>query len=166
MYVPKLLNRIKQYEHFLLCHTIFVVVLSVGEAPSVLEGLPDVSVLLGETAYMECKISGEPTPTIAWFRDQQEITDSKKYQLDYSDMVASIKIKEVTEKDAASITCEASNELGSVKTTGQLEIQGNCSFQAHCFIFTQYEVHFYHRTSVTVIHLSSLDNQFCYLSPD
>lgn len=95
----------------------------VGEAPSVLEGLPDVSVLLGETAYMECKISGEPVPTIAWFRDSKEITESKKYQFDYTDLVASIKIKEVTEKDATSITCEASNDLGSVKTTGQLEVQ-------------------------------------------
>lgn len=100
-------------------------IFAVGEAPSVLEGLPDVSVLLGETAYMECKISGEPTPTIAWFSDQREITENKKYQFDYTDMVASIKIKEVTEKDTVSITCEASNDLGSVKTTGQLEVQGN-----------------------------------------
>lgn len=73
---------------------------------------------------MECKISGEPVPSIAWFRDSKEITESKKYQMDYSDLVASIKIKEVTEKDTASITCEASNDLGSVKTTGQLEVQG------------------------------------------
>jgi hypothetical protein len=39
---------------------------SVGEAPSVLEGIPDVSVLLGESTTLECKISGEPKPSVEW----------------------------------------------------------------------------------------------------
>lgn len=37
-----------------------------GEAPSVLEGLPDISVLLGEDATMECQISGKPEPSVTW----------------------------------------------------------------------------------------------------
>jgi hypothetical protein len=111
---------------------------TVGEAPSVLEGLPDVSVLLGENAYIECKISGEPEPTIAWFRDSKEIRENKKYQFDYTDLVASIKINEVSEKDATSITCEASNDLGSVKRTGQLEVQGQCILKClYLYLFTE-----------------------------
>ena len=60
------------------------------------------------------------------YRDQNEISENKKYTTDYTEMVASLMIKEATEKDTASYTCEASNELGSVKTTGQLEVQGIC----------------------------------------
>lgn len=58
------------------------------------------------------------------YRDQKEITENKKYTMDYTDMVASLMIQDVVEKDTASYTCEASNDLGSVKTTGQLEVQG------------------------------------------
>lgn len=58
------------------------------------------------------------------YRDQKEITENKKYTMDYTDMVASLMIRDVVEKDTASYTCEASNDLGSVKTTGQLEVQG------------------------------------------
>ena len=60
------------------------------------------------------------------YRDQNEISENKKYTTDYTEMVASLMIKEATEKDTASYTCEASNDLGSVKTTGQLEVQGIC----------------------------------------
>ena len=66
------------------------------------------------------------------YRDQREITDNKKYTTDYSDNIASLIIKEVTEKDTSSYTCEASNDLGSVKTTGQLEVQGKLS---NCYPF-------------------------------
>lgn len=40
--------------------------IAVGEAPTVLEGLPDVAVVEGDTAILGCKISGQPTPTIKW----------------------------------------------------------------------------------------------------
>ena len=40
--------------------------LSVGEAPTVLEGLPDLAVMEGDTTVFECKISGEPLPSIRW----------------------------------------------------------------------------------------------------
>ena len=62
-------------------------------------------------------------------QDQKPVVESKKYQVDYQENVASIKIHECSERDAASITCEAANELGSVKTTAQLEVQGTWRFK-------------------------------------
>ena len=38
----------------------------VGEAPAVLEGVPDVVVTAGETALLACKINGDPIPSIKW----------------------------------------------------------------------------------------------------
>ena len=55
-------------------------------------------------------------------------------------MVASIKVMDITEKDAASITCEASNELGSVKTTGQLEVQGKIFTVCIILLLDKYKV--------------------------
>ena len=41
----------------------------------------------------------------------------------HEDISVSMTIREVTQKDAGSYTVEASNDLGSVSTSGQLEIQ-------------------------------------------
>ena len=42
----------------------------------------------------------------------------------YQDFVASLAVKDVQDKDAGTYTCQASNDLGSVNTSGVLEIQG------------------------------------------
>ncbi|GFO38541.1 titin, partial [Plakobranchus ocellatus] len=95
----------------------------VGEAPTVLEGLPDIAVTEGDTAMLGCKISGEPAPTIKWLRDSREIREDKRHEMVYQDFVASLVVKDVQNKDAGSYTCEASNDLGTVNTSGVLEIQ-------------------------------------------
>ncbi|XP_046554801.1 titin-like [Haliotis rubra] len=95
----------------------------VGEAPAVLEGLPDLAVMEGETAILECKISGEPEPSIKWMKDRRDVTEDKRHEIFYEDMFASLTITECTERDAGSYTCEASNDLGTVTTSGQLDIQ-------------------------------------------
>ena len=46
-----------------LCIAIF----SAGEAPAVLEGLPDLTIREGDNTVFECKLSGVPTPTIKWY---------------------------------------------------------------------------------------------------
>lgn len=52
---------------FTLWHnSILMCYFTVGEAPSVLEGIPDVSVLLGEATTLECKINGQPQPSVEW----------------------------------------------------------------------------------------------------
>ncbi|RUS90387.1 hypothetical protein EGW08_001882, partial [Elysia chlorotica] len=95
----------------------------VGEAPTVLEGLPDVAVTEGETVLLGCKISGEPAPTIKWLKDGREIAQDKRREMVYQDFVASLAVKDVQSKDAGSYTCQASNDLGTVNTSGVLEIQ-------------------------------------------
>ncbi|GFS00827.1 titin [Elysia marginata] len=95
----------------------------VGEAPTVLEGLPDVAVTEGETALLGCKISGEPAPTIKWLKDGRELAEDKRHEMVYQDFVASLAVKDVQAKDAGTFTCQASNDLGTVNTSGVLEIQ-------------------------------------------
>lgn len=94
-----------------------------GEAPSVLEGLPDISVLLGEDATLECQISGKPEPSVTWSKDSHRIDVSKKYEMSQDEVSVSLTIRDVSEKDSGSYTLEASNDLGSVSTSGQLDVQ-------------------------------------------
>lgn len=57
-------------------------------------------------------------------KDNKVIPSTKKFDTSYDNMVASLTLREVTEKDTGTYKCEASNDLGSVSTSGQLEVQG------------------------------------------
>lgn len=65
---------------------------------------------------------------IARLKDQREVIADKRHEMVYEDFVAFLVVKDVQEKDAGSYTCEASNDLGTVNTSGMLEIQGNHLF--------------------------------------
>ena len=58
-------------------------------------------------------------------KDGRDVVEGKRHEMFYEDLFASLTIREVTEKDAGHYTCEASNDLGTVTTSGQVEIQGN-----------------------------------------
>ena len=58
-------------------------------------------------------------------KEQREVIEDKRHSMVYDEHnVASLTIRETTQKDAGSYTCEASNDLGTVTTSGVLEIQG------------------------------------------
>ena len=57
-------------------------------------------------------------------KDGRELAEDKRHEMVYEDFVASLAVKDVQGKDAGSYTCQASNDLGTVNTSGVLEIQG------------------------------------------
>ena len=64
------------------------------------------------------------SPGFIRMKDRREISSDKHHRISYEAFVASLVIKDASEMDAGSYTCEASNDLGSVTTSGVLEIQG------------------------------------------
>ena len=65
-------------------------------------------------------------------KDQREILEDKRHSMIYDDNnVASMTIRDTTQKDAGSYTCEGSNDLGTVTTSGVLEIQGTHTFKIY-----------------------------------
>lgn len=57
-------------------------------------------------------------------KDSHRIDASKKYEISQDEISVSLTIRDVSEKDSGSYTLEASNDLGSVSTSGQLDVQG------------------------------------------
>jgi hypothetical protein len=57
-------------------------------------------------------------------KDSREIAESKKFDMSRDEVSVSLTIRDVSEKDSGSYTLEASNDLGSVSTSGQLDVQG------------------------------------------
>lgn len=57
-------------------------------------------------------------------KEQRELVEDKRHTMTFANSIASLTVRETTQKDAGSYTCEASNDLGTVTTSGVLEIQG------------------------------------------
>ncbi len=101
------------------------VVFAAGNAPRVLRELEDVYVRSGETAQLECRITGEPKPEITWTKDFQKLQmDHYKYQMKYRDAVALLIIQDVVDADAGRYTAEASNQYGYVATSASVKVKG------------------------------------------
>lgn len=96
-----------------------------GNAPRVVRELEDVYVRPGESAHLECRITGEPTPDIVWTKDFQKLTHDKfKYQMKYRYSVASLIIEDVVDADSGRYTAEASNQYGYIATSAAVKVKG------------------------------------------
>ena len=72
-------------------------------------------------AILECDVfCGEPPGAIHWFKDSKEIYSGKKYDIGFSNKVATVLIKDTEPGDAAEYRCEVSNKLGRVQTECKL----------------------------------------------
>ncbi|XP_019626722.1 PREDICTED: obscurin-like [Branchiostoma belcheri] len=94
---------------------------TVPSAPSFLQTIEDFIVVPGEPALFQCRVAGNPTPEVAWFRDGAKIEPSDRYVIVRSDAgVTSLTIRDVTEKDEAEYTCTAVNSAGSAFCTADI----------------------------------------------
>lgn len=91
-----------------------------GGAPEVIKPLEKVEVYEGKIARLECKISGKPTPTIEWFKDDEKVKEDKRVKIDLIGQSCSLKITKTVADDEAEYKCVATNEHGSVSTSSEL----------------------------------------------
>ncbi|KRY53788.1 Muscle M-line assembly protein unc-89 [Trichinella britovi] len=78
----------------------------------------------GATASFSCKVVGEPTPIVRWFKDGNEILESEHFEISSrSDGTQTLIVKSVKPEDCAVYSCEAVNVCGKSSTKTTLEIQ-------------------------------------------
>uniref|UniRef100_A0A673JL95 Ig-like domain-containing protein n=1 Tax=Sinocyclocheilus rhinocerous TaxID=307959 RepID=A0A673JL95_9TELE len=70
------------------------------------------SVTAGDSATLECKVSGSPDLKVKWFRDGKEITGSRKCKISFKDNVAALKILSAERGDSCEYKVEVSNRVG------------------------------------------------------
>ncbi|EUB61841.1 Muscle M-line assembly protein unc-89 [Echinococcus granulosus] len=95
-----------------------------GEAPRFTRPLRSMEVGEDEPVMLECQATGNPVPTIAWFKDGISIDNSPEYVVFEVNGSCAIKIR----KTNASIhdgnyTCRARNDHGEAITTCQLHVR-------------------------------------------
>ncbi|PSN37212.1 hypothetical protein C0J52_12781, partial [Blattella germanica] len=86
--------------------------------------LRDIAVVSGQTARFECIVQAEPPPNILWSKNGRIIENSQNYQLHYRNGVCRLTIPQAFPEDAGSYTCTATNMLGTIGSTGTLQVPG------------------------------------------
>lgn len=111
----------------------------VSLAPEFTVPLSDTTVQEGKEFSFECRLIGQPTPEIVWYKDGISILNNPDYVTTYTDGICILKIEETFAEDSAKYTCRAFNIRGSVETSGTLTVTGLiCYYFIHCSRFILY----------------------------
>ena len=77
-----------------------------------------------EAAQLVCWVSGTPTPTITWLKDDQVIGESRDYSmLTLTHQRHLLIVTNTTQHFTGRYTCRATNGLGEVTSTATLRIR-------------------------------------------
>uniref|UniRef100_A0A672RN78 Neural cell adhesion molecule L1 n=1 Tax=Sinocyclocheilus grahami TaxID=75366 RepID=A0A672RN78_SINGR len=77
-------------------------------------------VLRGEQLLLECIAAGVPTPTIDWFKRGADLP-SKKVKIE--NFGKTLRIFNVSEEDLGDYTCMASNKIGSIRHSVEVQVK-------------------------------------------
>lgn len=78
----------------------------------------------GDSARLECKVTGSPVISFKWFKDEMEISASTKYTMSLIDLMATLEIANCTVEDTGDYVCVASSEAGSDRCTCTVIVKG------------------------------------------
>ncbi|XP_044748858.1 serine-rich adhesin for platelets [Coccinella septempunctata] len=67
---------------------------------------------IGEAIKMSVTVSGKPTPLIFWSHDGESIQNNDRYETEYNDKIASVKIENALRTDRGEYQIKAVNKLG------------------------------------------------------
>lgn len=76
----------------------------------------------GVQFQFECKVEGNPLPTVQWFKNQECIDNSPDYVITYNNGEAILKFEKVNISDKGEYTCKAANEVGTAQSTASLSV--------------------------------------------
>ncbi|KAI8481983.1 hypothetical protein Bbelb_402840 [Branchiostoma belcheri] len=77
----------------------------------------------GSPFRFECRVEGDPTPAITWYKDNDNIASSSIYETAFINNVASLTIAEVFVEDEARYMCKASNPGGQAICSAKLTVK-------------------------------------------
>uniref|UniRef100_A0A3P8STD5 Ig-like domain-containing protein n=1 Tax=Amphiprion percula TaxID=161767 RepID=A0A3P8STD5_AMPPE len=91
--------------------------------PTFTKSLKRVDGNVGSDVSMDCKVSGSQPMTITWFKDEQEIVSGVKFQPEFKDSSAMLRIAWLEKADSGVYTCRANNSAGFKETSGTLYVK-------------------------------------------
>uniref|UniRef100_A0A3B4WP33 Ig-like domain-containing protein n=1 Tax=Seriola lalandi dorsalis TaxID=1841481 RepID=A0A3B4WP33_SERLL len=78
----------------------------------------------GDSATLECTISGSPELKVKWFKDGKEMISGRKYKMMVKENTATLKILTAEKGDTAEYKMEVSNKVGKDQSTCSVTVIG------------------------------------------
>ena len=92
--------------------------------PKFIEKLKNIAAQEGTRVTFQGCVKGKPQPTIRWYKEGKELTDSADFEISYQNGRVSMTIPEVFGEDAGKYACAAENSAGAATSTAELIVKG------------------------------------------
>ncbi|XP_014664077.1 PREDICTED: palladin-like [Priapulus caudatus] len=81
----------------------------------------------GERILLEGVVTGQPTPTVTWYKDGVEITNNPYYQISYQTYNGHVSLSVVRSRldDAGKYTCKAENPSGTSSSSAEVLVKAH-----------------------------------------
>lgn len=94
------------------------------EPARILEKATSMSVTAGDSAALQCTISGSPELKVKWFKDGKEMISGRKYKMMVKENTAILKILAADKGDTSDYQMEVSNKVGKDQCTCSVTVIG------------------------------------------
>ena len=101
-------------------------------APIFIEKLKNIAAQEGTRVTFQAGVKGKPQPTIRWYKEAKELTDSPDCEISYQNGRVTMTIPEVFEEDAGKYSCAAENSAGAATSTAELIVKGRDNVDLFC----------------------------------
>lgn len=78
----------------------------------------------GDSATLECTVSGSPELKVKWFKDGKEMISGRKYKIVVKENTAILKILAADKGDTSEYKMEVSNKVGKDECTCSVTVIG------------------------------------------
>ena len=113
----------------LFCSLIILSFLHSLEPPKFVKKLEASKIVkAGDSARLECKITGSPEIRVVWYRNEHELLPSDKYRMAFIDSVAVLQMNSLGTEDSGDFICEAQNPAGSTSCSTKVIVKGRNLF--------------------------------------
>lgn len=109
------------------------IIMLLTEPPTFTKTIENSVIVLGKMAEFQCVVTGSPTFSVQWQKDDSWIMEDPKMERTFENNVATLRIPACEAMHSGRYTCQVSNEAGQDKCSASLIVQGNL-----CFAITVY----------------------------
>ena len=106
--------------------------LLVGEPPSFKSKLKPIAIKEGDSCKLEVRVTGDPVPTVTWFKDDSQIQDTSVYKFLAGGGKVALVIDEAKLDMAGTYRVKISNDLGSKELSAAIEVEKGSSYKIFC----------------------------------
>lgn len=96
----------------------------ISEPAVIVEKAGPMTVTVGETCTLECKVAGTPELSVEWYKDGKLLTSSQKHKFSFYNKISSLKILSVERQDAGTYTFQVQNNVGKSSCTAVVDVSG------------------------------------------